>query len=181
MELLHNLPRQYRTDPWVIAIADAILGVLEDQDARSRSIRAQISLDTITWALEIEERQAGIVPPAGATLENRRSVLKAKLRSGGKVDIGQIQAVADAWRNGEVEVSFPDGCIHIQFIGSYGVPEDLEGLLAAVREVIPAHLPLDYALRYLLIRDIHLKKTLTEMEALELNEFMGGDNGQLYT
>lgn len=181
MEMIHNLPQQYRRDLWVLALADAILWVLEDQSTKSMSIRTQLSLDTITWALEIEERLAGITPPAGATLESRRSVVKAKLRSGGKVGIQQIQAVADAWRNGEVEVSFPNGRIHIQFVGSFGIPEDLEGLLAAVREVIPAHLPVDYALRYLLIRDIHQIKTLTEMDALELNQFAGGEDGKLYT
>ena len=106
MQPVRNLPQQYREDPWVLALADAILGVLEDQDAQSVSIREQLSLDTITWALEIEEALAGIVPPADATLENRRSTLKAKLRSSGKVTIELIQAVADAWRNGEVEVSF---------------------------------------------------------------------------
>ena len=84
MELVRNLPQQYRQDPWVLALADAILGVLEDQSRRSLEIRAQLSLETITWALDIEERAAGIVPPAGATLESRRSVLAARLRSSGR-------------------------------------------------------------------------------------------------
>ena len=174
MQMVHNLPQQYREDPWILALADAILGVLEGQRECSQSIRAQLSLETITWALEIEERAAGITPPLGATLESRRSVLAARYRSSGKVTIEQIQAVADAWRNGEVEVSFPDGRIHVQFIGSFGVPEDLEGLKEAISRVIPAHLPVDYLLRYLLIRDIHQVKTLTEMEVLRLDQFAGG-------
>lgn len=174
MQMVHNLPQQYREDPWILALADAILGVLEGQRECSQSIRAQLSLETITWALEIEERAAGITPPLGTTLESRRSVLAARYRSSGKVTIEQIQAVADAWRNGEVEVSFPDGRIHVQFIGSFGVPEDLEGLKEAISRVIPAHLPVDYLLRYLLIRDIHQVKTLTEMEALRLDQFAGG-------
>lgn len=109
MELVRNLPQQYRQDPWVLALADAILGVLEDQSRQSLEIRAQLSLETITWALAIEERAAGIVPPVGATLESRRSVLAARYRSSGKVSIETIQAVADAWRNGEVEVGFAGG------------------------------------------------------------------------
>ena len=55
MELVRNLPQQYRQDPWVLALADAILGVLEDQSRQSLEIRAQLSLETITWALAIEE------------------------------------------------------------------------------------------------------------------------------
>ena len=33
MELVRNLPQQYRQDPWVLALADTILGVLEGQNA----------------------------------------------------------------------------------------------------------------------------------------------------
>ena len=46
MELVRNLPQQYRQDPWVLALADAILGVLEDQSRRSLELRAQLSLET---------------------------------------------------------------------------------------------------------------------------------------
>lgn len=174
MELVRNLPQQYRQDSWVLALADAILGVLEDQSRRSLEIRAQLSLETITWALEIEERAAGIIPPAGATLESRRSVLAARYRSSGKVSIETIQAVADAWRNGEVEVDFVGGRIQVRFVGSFGVPEDLAGLQQALSATIPAHLPIDYLFRYLLIRDIHEVKTLSEMQQLLLNQFAGG-------
>ena len=174
MEMVRNLPQQYRQDPWVLALADAILGVLESQDAYSRSIREQVSLETITWALEIEERQAGIVPPAGATLESRRSVLAARFRASGKVDIDLIQAVADAWKNGEVDVDFIGGRIRVDFVGSFGVPEDLAGLQEALSTTIPVHLPIDYVFRYLLIRDIHQVKTLTEMDQLQLNQFAAG-------
>ncbi len=148
MDLIHNLPQQYRQDPWVLALADAILGVLEDQSAQALEIRAQLSLETITWALEIEERLAGIVPPAGATLESRRSVLAARYRSSGKVSVETIQAVADAWRNGEVEVSFPSGHILVKFVNSIGVPADLGDLQDALARLIPAHLACMYEFLY---------------------------------
>lgn len=172
--MLNNLPQQYRADPWMAALAAALCGTLNAQDARAESAAAQMSFDTVTWNLETEERIAGIVPSAGATEEDRRSALKAKWRSGGKVGIEQIQAVADAWRNGEVAVSFPGGRIHVQFVGSFGIPTNMDGLKAAIALVIPAHLPVDYVLRYLLIRDIHGVKTLTEMDALTLDKFAGG-------
>lgn len=171
MQLVRNLPQQYREDPWVLALADAILGVLEDQDAQSVSIREQLSLDTITWALEIEEALAGIVPPADAALKNRRSTLKAKLRSSGKVTIELIQAVCDAWKNGEVVVSFTGGKIRLQFVGAYGVPADLDALKAAVRLVIPAHLAAEYAIKYLLIRDIHEVMAISTLETQPLGIF----------
>ena len=169
--MLHNLPKQYRKDPWIIALVNAMQGVLDAQEAATRSVTAQESLDTVTWNLAVEERLAGITPPPGATLESRRTALKAKWRSVGKLTIEQIQAVADAWKNGEVVVSFPDGRIRVQFVGSFGVPEDMDSLKAAIRLVIPAHLPVDYLLRYLLIRDIHEVMTIAELENQPLSNF----------
>ena len=169
--MLHNLPKQYRKDPWIIALVNAMQGVLDAQEAATRSVTAQESLDTLTWNLAVEERLAGITPPPGSTLESRRTALKAKWRSVGKLTIEQIQAVADAWKNGEVVVSFPDGRIRVQFVGSFGVPEDMDSLKAAIRLVIPAHLPVDYLLRYLLIRDIHGVMTIAELENQPLSNF----------
>ena len=173
--MLHNLPGQYREDPWILALSGAIGGVLAGQTELAASIPDQLSLNKLTWALETEERVAGIVPPPGAALEARRSALKARWRANGKVGLEQIQAVADAWRNGEVAVSFTQGRIHIQFVGSFGVPADMDGLKLAVGRTVPAHLPVDYTLRYLLIRDIHAAMTLSELERTPLNHFAGGD------
>lgn len=100
--------------------------------------------------------------------------MAARYRSSGKVSIETIQAVADAWRNGEVDVDFAGGRIQVTFVGDYGVPEDLQALQEAIGRTIPAHLPIDYFFRYLLIREIHQVKTLTQMQQLTLKQFAGG-------
>ena len=169
--MLHNLPRQYREDPTVKVLANAIQSVLEGQEAEAVTVPSQISLDAVTWNLETEERLVNITPPAGSTLDSRRTALKAKWRSGGKLTIEQVQAVCDAWKNGEVVVSFPNGSIRLQFVGAYGVPVDLDALKAAVRLVIPAHLAAEYVIKYLLIRDIHEVMTLSTLETQTLSNF----------
>lgn len=169
--MLHNLPRQYREDPTVKVLANAIQSVLEGQEAEAVTVPSQISLDAVTWNLETEERLVNITPPAGATLESRRTALKAKWRSGGKLTIEQVQAVCDAWKNGEVVVSFPNGSIRLLFVGAYGVPVDLDALKAAVRLVIPAHLAAEYVIKYLLIRDIHEVMTISTLETQPLGNF----------
>ena len=169
--MLHNLPRQYREDPTVKVLANAIQSVLEGQEAEAVTVPSQISLDAVTWNLETEERLVNITPPAGATLESRRTALKAKWRSGGKLTIEQVQAVCDAWKNGEVVVSFPDGSIRLQFVGAFGVPSDFNALMTAVRLVIPAHLAVEYILKYLLIRDIHEVMTIGTLETQQLSNF----------
>ena len=118
---------------------------------------------------------AALTPLPGAALVPRRRALSPLWRANGKVGLEQIQVVADAWRNGEVAVSFTQGRIHIQFVGSFGVPADMDGLKLAMGRAVPAHLPVDYTLRYLLIRDIHGAMTLSELERTPLNHFAGGD------
>ena len=156
--MLGSLPTAYRKDAWVIALLSAIAGVDDAQRAVSSASAQQMFLDSMTWALAIEERIAGITPAAGAGVEERRSVLQAKWRSAtGKCDVDLIQRVCDSWKNGEVDVDFVDGEIVLRFVGAYGVPDAdaLAALQSAVQEVIPAHLAVQYLYRYLLVREVH--------------------------
>ena len=156
--MLGSLPTAYRKDAWVIALLSAIAGVDDAQRADADETAQQMFLDSMTWALAIEERIAGITPAAGAGVEERRSVLQAKWRSAtGKCDVDLIQRVCDSWQNGEVDVDFVDGEIVLRFVGAYGVPDAdaLAALQSAVQEVIPAHLAVKYLYRYLLVREVH--------------------------
>lgn len=156
--MLASLPTAYRKDAWVIALLSAIAGVDSAQRADADETAQQMFLDSMTWALAIEERIAGITPAAGAGVEERRSVLQAKWRSAtGKCDVDLIQRVCDSWQNGEVDVDFVDGEIVLRFVGAYGVPDAdaLAALQSAVQEVIPAHLAVTYLYRYLLVREVH--------------------------
>ena len=107
--MLNNLPVQYRRDPWLIVLAAALQVPIDRQGGVIRSLPNQISLDRVTWNLPVEERVAGIVPPAGATVEQRRAALRAKWRSSGKATLAQIQAVAESWESQRVETSFLAG------------------------------------------------------------------------
>ncbi len=62
-------PSSTARDPLGAALADAILGVLGGSEPAVLEIGQLTVLETITWALAIEERAAGIVPPVGATGE----------------------------------------------------------------------------------------------------------------
>ncbi|WP_276758714.1 putative phage tail protein [Clostridium phoceensis] len=139
--MLNNLPVQYRRDPWLIVLAAALQVPMDRQGEVIRSLPNQISLDRVTWNLPVEERVAGIVPPAGATVEQRRAALRAKWRSSGKATLAQIQAVAESWESQRVETSFLAGVIGIDIINLR------QGTVAEIREAVekikPAHLPLE--------------------------------------
>ena len=171
--MLSSLPTAYRKDAWVIALLSAIAGVDDAQRADADETAQQMFLDSMTWALAIEERIAGITPPAGAGVEERRSVLQAKWRSAtGKCDVDLIQRVCDSWKNGEVDVDFVDGEIVLRFVGAYGVPDAdaLAALKDAVQEVIPAHLAVQYLYRYLLVREVSAM-TVSELQTHTISEF----------
>lgn len=172
--MIRNLPRQYREDSWILELNKAIGGQLAEQRKQADSIPDQMSLDTVSWNLAAEERVAGIVPAPGASQEDRRSALKAKWRSGGKVSIETIQTVADAWKNGETSVEFSDGRFVVRFKGAFGVPEDMAGLKKAIGLTIPCHLPVDYLLRFILLRDVHEIMTLDELQTQTLDRFAFG-------
>lgn len=171
--MLSSLPTAYRKDAWVIALLSAIAGVDSAQRADADETAQQMFLDSMTWALAIEERIAGITPAAGAGVEERRSVLQAKWRSAtGKCDVDLIQRVCDSWQNGEVDVDFVGGEIVLRFVGAYGVPDAdaLAALKAAVQEVIPAHLAVKYLYRYLLVREVSAM-TVSELQTHTIDEF----------
>lgn len=171
--MLGSLPTAYRKDAWVIALLSAIAGVDDAQRADADETAQQMFLDSMTWALAIEERIAGITPAAGAGVEERRSVLQAKWRSAtGKCDVDLIQRVCDSWQNGEVDVDFADGEIVLRFVGAYGVPDAdaLAALQSAVQEVIPAHLAVKYLYRYLLVREVSAM-TVSELQTHTIDEF----------
>ena len=139
--MLNNLPVQYRRDPWLIVLAAALQVPIDRQGGVIRSLPNQISLDRVTWNLPVEERVAGIVPPAGATVEQRRAAQRAKGRSSRKATLAQIQAVAESWESQRVETSFLAGVIGIDIINLR------QGTVAEIREAVekikPAHLPLE--------------------------------------
>lgn len=172
-DLIKLMHKAYRNDPWLQELFQSAGITLDNLTEYVNELNAQYFFDTATDAgLRIYEKELGIAP--ASTIENRRAAVEAAWKNGAKVGIEQLQAVADSWKNGEIDVSFQDGKIHIQFIGDFGVPSDLDSLKEAMERTKPAHLAIVYAFRYILIKDIHEVVTLKEVEEFTLNLFAGG-------
>ena len=116
------------------------------------------------------EKEAGITPLETQSEAGRRSAVEAKWKSSGKVDVAMLQAVANSWKNGKVDVDFIDNKIQITFSDEYGLPADRTGLEIALDDVKPAHLPIIYLIRYFMLTDIEAM-TLTELETHKLSDF----------
>ena len=181
-DMIKNLPGAYRQDPWINALINAVM--IEDEGMRAAALEnvAQLFLDSLTFNISIEEKLAGLNPKDGATLEERRSALSAKWRSAtGKCDIDMIQRVCDAWDKGEVEVEYDGHTLNLKFTNTYGIPDALDDLLEAVREVCPAHIPISYTIKYRLWKDIK-SMTWGELSKSTWADVKGGElnNGRNY-
>ncbi|WP_368490853.1 putative phage tail protein [Clostridium sp. BJN0013] len=131
-------------------------------------IKAQLNIDTATWALDIYERELGIITDYTKALDYRRSVIKSNSRGTGKLNAALIKLVCDSFSNGDVEVTF-DGIIHIAFVNVYGVPSNMQDLKNAVNEIKPAYLLLDYIYIYMTWNEFdNYNKTFDQWDALNL-------------
>lgn len=165
-----SLPVAYRTDKWVCDLLAAIQSLDDTQREQMLDITQQLFPASMTWALAIEERDAGLA--STGTLEERRTALIARWRGSGKCDVDLIQRVCDSWKNGEISVGFAEGVILLTFIGSYGVPEaaELAALQDAVEHTIPCHLAVSHLYRYLLVREVSAM-TVDELQGHTMHDF----------
>lgn len=167
-----SLPVAYRTDKWVCDLLAAIQSLDDTQREQMLDITQQMFPGSMTWALAIEERIAGLEVNAALTLEERRTALQARWRAAGKCDVELIQRVCDSWKNGEISVGFAEGVIVLTFVGAYGVPEaaELAALQEAVDRTIPCHLAVSYLYRYLLVREVD-GMMLDELQGHTMHDF----------
>lgn len=168
--MLRSLPVAYRTDKWVCDLLAAIQSLDDTQREQMLDITQQLFPGSMTWALAIEERDAGLA--STGTLEERRTALIARWRGSGKCDVDLIQRVCDSWKNGEISVGFAEGVIVLTFVGAYGVPEagSLAALQDAIEHTIPCHLETEYLYRYLLVREVGAM-TVAELQGHTMHDF----------
>ena len=132
-------------------------------------IKNQLSVNTATWGLApFYEKPLGIVTDLSKSYDYRRSVIKAKMRGSGKFNNALVKAVCDSFTNGDVDVKF-DGTIHVTFINIYGIPPNMDDLKAAINDIKPAYLLLDYIFRYLIWDEFdNYNKTFDQWDGLNL-------------
>lgn len=120
----------------------------------------QVFVKKATWGLDILEHELGIQTDSSKPIDQRRSIVISKLRGVGTVTAKMIQGVAEAFTNGEVEVTenITPYTIDIKFVGKRGVPENLADIQQALREIIPAHLAIHYTFTYLVWNELDAQR-----------------------
>lgn len=172
---LNQLHWIIRRDPWVQEIFLTAGVTLDEMADRILAIWNFDDFSKLTAAqAAYYESLLGLPIDVSAPLSDRRAAIQAAWNGGQAPSLESIQGVCNAWELGGIEVSYADGVLTLDFMGGTGIPSNLDTLKETITAMVPAHIIIDYAFRYLLIRDIHLVKTLAEMETIELNNFAGG-------
>jgi Uncharacterised protein conserved in bacteria (DUF2313) len=149
-EMLSHLPEFYATSRIMRSIMQAQGEELDSLYQALDEILNQYFVPTATWGLEIWERELGIQIDNAKPVDQRRSVILSKLRGIGTVTVSLIKSIAEAYDGGTVEVSeVPEEYkFTVTFVDTRGVPPNIDDLKAAIEEIKPAHLAVEYAFTY---------------------------------
>lgn len=169
--LIKNLHTLQRNDPITNEILSAIASEIDVLESQIIDFDTQYFFDTVTWYINTLAKQLNIKIDASLPIDEKRAIIESKWKSDGKSDIYLLQAIADSWKNGEIDVDFVSGKIQIKFNSFFGVPPNLDNLKNALRTAAPSHLPILYLFRYFLINDIHGVMTLEQLEQQPLGNF----------
>ncbi len=139
--------------------------------AQVQDVLQQFFIETATWGLARWEEICGLSTDEGKPADQRRSVIKSKLRGAGTVTLAVIKNVVDSFENGEVDIqeNFGQYEVVVTFIGKRGVPPNLNDVQTALREIVPAHLNLNFQFTYLRWEELDAANlTWDELEALDM-------------
>lgn len=169
--MVKHLPAYERKNQLINEIIKATAIELNKLDIKTEENYAELFIDTAIKVLAIHERDLGIEKGALTDIQ-RRELITARYR----VMLEQtteetIKNVASAFSNGEVEINSTDtpGVYEIKFVGTIGIPDNMEGLISTLDIVIPAHLDVIYTYVYNTWDDIG-NLTWNELETYTWNQ-----------
>lgn len=148
--LLDYVPPDYAELLESSEVLDAQNAEVARLNANITELLSQFNVSTATWGLREWERICGITTDESKAIGERRSVISARLRGAGVVTRAHIENIAEAFQGGDVDVieKPSEYTIVIKFVSSYGIPSNLSDLTDILREIIPAHLAIEYEFKF---------------------------------
>lgn len=172
---INLINKVYRSDPFVEILLKPVVNKLYSLNEKLLKLQNNFFFDTLNEdGCKYFEKLLDLNLNKQLPLSDKQANIQAKWNANNHNCIILLQNICNAWKNGEVEVNFINGKIQLKFIGEFGVPSDQDGLLNAINTIKPAHLGFTYIYKYLLIKDIHKIKTISQMETLTIRQFAFG-------
>lgn len=149
-ELMGYLPELYEDSRETVAIETAIQPELDIVWDARHDLLLQLDPNAATWGLALWEAALGLTTDVGKELAFRRTRVVAKLRGKGTTTVALIKSVSESFSNGEVEVAefYDEYRVEIRFVGTIGLPPNLEDLRDALDDIMPAHLVWEFVIYY---------------------------------
>lgn len=159
MSLIEQLPIFYQNSPEMVSMQDALNVQTEAALVAMEDALAQLDVQTATWGLAYWERALGLSVDISKPEDYRRSRIISKLRGQGTTTVAMIKNVSESFSNGAVEVIEDPANYHfdIKFVGTIGIPPNMDDLTAAIEEIKPAHLGYAYIIIYNCWSDVSAK------------------------
>lgn len=158
--LIEHMPRYYRNSDYVKDITNP-MDIENDRLEQARlNMLNQFNVGSATYRLKDFEKEYGLpIEPLGITTEERRSRIKARMRSIGTITTQAIKTVVDSWVNGNVDiVENPSNySFLIKFTDVRGIPSNMQDVYNAIEEIKPAHLAVSYEFKYNTVKDLNNK------------------------
>ncbi|TBL71366.1 YmfQ family protein [Paenibacillus thalictri] len=155
-QMLGYLPGYYETSRVMRSIMQSSGAEMDALRQALDEIAEQFFVRTATWGLDLWEKELGLFTDASKPIGQRRSVIESKLRGVGSVTVKLIQNVAEAYDRGAVEVTAQPEMYRftVRFVDTLGTPPNLDDLKAAIEEIKPAHLAVEYVFRYFIFDEL---------------------------
>lgn len=141
-----------------------------------KDIIAQCFIDTATWGLNLWEEQIGVSTDINKSYEERREIIKARLRGSGTVTKKMIKETAVAFSGGDVDIieHTESYSFTVRFVGVKGIPKNMAAFIEMINTIKPAHLDYDIKYTYTIWNDVKSKawsnlsnKTWNELKVYE--------------
>ena len=157
-------------------IFEAISVAVIDLDEATDEVAKQIRPSTATILLDEWEKDFGMAPRTGYDEKIRQETLLAKEKGEGVITLGVIKSTAESFSGAEVEVTSDtdDSLITINFVGTVGIPKNMEDLKLAIDDIIPAHMEAEYKFRYNTWADVK-KLTWGQLKSYTWQQVKEGD------
>lgn len=150
MELIDLLPDYYAGSSQVVALQGAYQHWTDALQAARDDLFLQMNVATATWGLVTWETALGLTTDAAKSNDYRRTRIMSKMRGQGTTTKAMIENVAESFSNGDVViVEYNDESrFEVKFVGTLGIPPNMDDLTAAIEEIKPAHMDYTYVYTY---------------------------------
>ena len=192
MDLIKLLPEEIYGNNETMKLLQRILSeaVEATENGFARAVQ-QCSIETATEVLCRYERMLGIPVDVEKSYRYRRERIRAKLSGTGATTASLVRNVAESYTNADVELleEIADYTVKIRFVGTSGIPGNIDNIKATIEEAMPAHLKIVYeyifntygsvgtftyaelaAYSHYKIRNGHLKNRRCELTAYQYEE-----------